>query len=452
MIMGYPGTTDRFATSYTLQWALEKNNPAIVKIRTKKLEILRRDMDADPAVRIMYASKYAGTSNYWKFFIGQNKGLKRLNVIERKSKIEEQFAGWVNQSMERSREYRDALYNISKAYETINRYEIAVRYHEEAIKKGCEILAFVVNFVDIANELSKENANQQLVNKYIGKAREASDKYFKNYNAGTDRKLLAAMLQLYAEDVPKHMQPQYLEMLLKKFKGCFESLAADVFSKTIFSDPTKVELFLMNPKLKILEKDPAWKLQQAFWINASKIDSIVGPSKDLLAKGRRLFVKGLREMLADKTFYPDANSTMRLTYGKVLDYSPADAVEYNFYTTLDGVMAKEDASSWEFVVPARLKQLYQAKDFGPYAENGTMVVAFLTNNDITGGNSGSPVLNGNGELTGLAFDGNWEAMSGNFAFEPELQRTICVDIRYVLFVIDKFAGATNLIKELDIRN
>jgi hypothetical protein len=193
-------------------------------------------------------------------------------------------------------------------------------------------------------------------------------------------------------------------------------------------------------------------LQKAFAANAAIIDSLVKPANDLLANGRRLFVKGLREMQSDRNLYPDANSTMRVTYGKVLDYSPADAVEYNYVTTLDGLMAKEDPTNWEFVVPEKLKQLYKAKDYGRYGENGTMIVAFLTNNDITGGNSGSPVLNGDGELTGLAFDGNWEAMSGNYAFEPQLQRTICVDIRYVLFVIEKYAGATNLIKELDIRN
>jgi hypothetical protein len=193
-------------------------------------------------------------------------------------------------------------------------------------------------------------------------------------------------------------------------------------------------------------------LYKAFSANAAIIDSLVKPSNELLAKGRRVFVDGLREMQSDRTFYPDANSTMRLTYGQVLDYSPADAVDYNYVTTLDGVMAKEDPTNPEFVVPEKLKQLYKAKDYGRYGENGKMVVGFLTNNDITGGNSGSPVLNGDGQLIGLAFDGNWEAMSGNYAFEPKLQRTICVDIRYVLFVIDKYAGATNLIKELDIRN
>jgi len=452
MIMGYPGSTDRYATSYTINWALEKNNPMVIKIRTKKLDILREDMASNPEVRIKYASKYAGSANYWKFFIGQNKGLNRLDVYDRKRGIEEEFVEWFNADRDRGIKYRDALYNISKAYETINKYESAVRYNSEAIVRGCEIIAFSRNFNKLAEELAKPSPDQQLIRTYTENASKASENYFKNYNEATDIKMLAAMLQLYYNDVPKQQQPAYLEKINKKYKGSFEVFSKEVFSKTIFGSKSNIDKFLLNPKIKTLQKDPVWPLQLAFADNAAIIDSLVRPANELLARGRRVFVKGLREMQGDKTFYPDANSTMRVTYGKVLDYSPADAIDYNYVTTLDGLMAKEDPTNWEFVVPEKLKQLYKAKDYGRYGENGKMVVAFLTNNDITGGNSGSPVLNGDGELTGLAFDGNWEAMSGNYAFEPDLQRTICVDIRYVLFIIEKYAGANNLIKELEIRN
>jgi hypothetical protein len=243
-----------------------------------------------------------------------------------------------------------------------------------------------------------------------------------------------------------------LHKIYSKSKRNFSNYAEKLFPKTIFSNQKSVEQFLSDPSLKKLQKDPAWILQKAFAANSGRIDSLAKPGQELLSKGRRLYVKGLREMNPDSKFYPDANSTMRLSYGKVLDYSPADAVDYTYQTTLSGVMQKEDPFSSEFIVPDKLKQLYESKDYGPYGNNGEMPVAFLTTNDITGGNSGSPVLNGDGELIGLAFDGNWEAMSGNYAFEPELQRTICVDVRYVLFIIDKYAGATNLIKELEIRN
>jgi len=452
MIMGYPGRTDRYATSYTIKWALEKNNPMVVKIRTKKLEILREDMAADAAVRIKYSAKYAGSANYWKFFIGQNKGLKQLGVYDRKKELEDQFEKWISADKDRSVKYGDALKNISAAYETINKYEAGVRYNAEAINQGSEIIAFSRNFNKLADELAKSKPDPKAIETITSQINEASERYFKNYNLPTDVKMMGAMLQLYYTDVPKDLQPAYLEKIHSKYKGNFDAYAADLFSKTIFSSKTKVDLFLANPKLKTLQKDPALLLQKAFLANASIIDSLVRPSNDLLTKGRRDFVAGLREMQSDKVFYPDANSTMRLTYGQVLDYSPADAINFDYVTTLDGVMAKEDPTNPEFVVPEKLKQLYKDKDYGRYGENGKMVVGFLTDNDITGGNSGSPVLNANGELTGLAFDGNWEAMSGNYAFEPKLQRTICVDIRYVLFVIEKYAGATNLIKELDIRN
>jgi hypothetical protein len=452
MIMGYPGRTDRYATSYTIKWALEKNNPMVVKIRTKKLDILREDMAADPEVRIKYASKFAGSANYWKFYIGQNKGLKQLDVYDRKQELEEQFVNWLNQDKARSEKYGEALTDIATAYETINKYEAAVRYNAEAIMRGGEIISFTRSFNKLADELARPNPDQKVIESLSKRIKENSDEYFKNYNMSTDVKVLAAMLQLYYNDVPKEMQPAYLEKMHSKYKGNFGNYAKALFDKTIFSSKAKVDVFLADPKSKTLQKDPALVLQKAFSENAEMIDGLVNPSNELLDRGRRLFVAGLRVMQSDRVFYPDANSTMRLTYGQVLDYSPADAVDYNFVTTLDGVVAKEDPSNPEFVVPEKLKQLYKDKDYGRYGENGKMVVGFLTNNDITGGNSGSPVLNGDGQLIGLAFDGNWEAMSGNYAFEPKLQRTICVDIRYVLFVIDKYAGASNLIKELDIRN
>lgn len=451
MIMGYPGSTDRFATSYTIDWALKIHNPAIVKIRTSKLDILRKDMDADPAVRIKYASKYAGTANYWKFFIGQNKGLKKLNVADRKREIEDRFAGWINADRDRNLAYRDALFSISKAYETINKLELASTYNSEAINRGCEIISFSRQLTSLAKELASEKHDQEAINKLKQKLKLSAEQYFKNYNAPTDERMLASMLALYYNNVPRDQQPEYLSVISGKYKGDFAKYASEVFSKTIFADQSKFVSFVDNPTLKKLQKDPVWPLQKAFDENAGKIDSLTKPANEMLAKGRRLFVRGLRQMEADKIFYPDANSTMRLTYGKVDDYSPQDAVDFDYVTTLDGIMQKEDPSNWEFVVPARLKQLYRDKDYGRYGKNGKMVVAFITNNDITGGNSGSPVLNADGELIGLAFDGNWEAMSGNYAFEPDLQRTICVDIRYVLFIIDKFAGAQNLINELTIR-
>jgi len=446
MIMGYPGTTDRYLTSYGVKLAVDQTGPTIVSIRAKKLDIMRQDMDADAAVRIKYASKYAGIANYWKFFIGQTKGLKRLDVYDQKKQIEAKFTQWINEDQGRKGKYGEALSDISQAYAELEKYNISRIYFSEAIR-GMEVVAFSRNFESLYNELKNKAPDQAKVADLVKKLHETADKFFKDYNESTDRKLMAAMLEMYYKNVPSDQQPTQMADIVNRCNGDFGKYAEWAFKETFLACPVTVNAFLDKPSLKILEKDPVFSLWQAF-SNSKKIDDETNKANELLDRGNRLFVAGLREMQPDKKFYPNANSTMRLTYGQVLDYYPADAVHYDYKTTLKGVMEKEDSTNWEFVVPAKLKQLYKTKDFGPYAENGELMTCFLTNNDITGGNSGSPVINADGQLIGLAFDGNWEAMSGNIAFEPALQRTICVDIRYVMFIIDKYAGARNLVDEL----
>jgi hypothetical protein len=291
---------------------------------------------------------------------------------------------------------------------------------------------------------------QEDVDAEVAKIKKSLPDYFKDYYEPIDKKMLGAMLEMYFKNVAKDQQPEIMDEINKKYKGNFQAYADEIFAKSIFACPDKVNTFLEKPKAKSINQDPTTKLIQAFLDLRPALEPKQKSASEKAGKGERLYIAGLREMSPDKTFYPDANSTMRLSYGQVLDYYPEDAVHYDFTTHLSGVMQKEDPANYEFVVPAKLKELYNKKDFGQYGENGDIVTCFITNNDITGGNSGSPVLDGNGELIGLAFDGNWEAMSGDIAFEPDLQRTICVDARYVLFIIDKYAGATNLIKELTI--
>ncbi len=451
MVMGYPGSTDRYLTSWGVNLAIEISNPTIVKIREKKLDIMRKDMDADREVAIKYASKYAGISNYWKYFIGQTRGLKRLKVLEDKQKIESEFQTWVNADPARTEKYGNVLSDIASAYKTYEEYALQRWYFIESVMRGAEVMTLAQSFTGLGTELGEKTPSQEKIARMKDALTKSVERHFKNYNRPTDVKLLSAMLQMYYENVPVQQQPEAFRQMVAKNKGDFNRIAGNIFARSIFADEAKVRAFLEKPNLKVLKKDPAYTLSvlmvEKYRENQKNLDA----ANEMLERGNRLFVAGLREMQPDRKFYPNANSTMRLTYGKVLDYYPADAIHYNYFTTLTGVMEKEDPDNWEFVVPAKLKELYQKKDFGPYAmDNGQMPVAFLSTTDITGGNSGSPVINGKGELIGLAFDGNWEAMSGDIAFEPELQRTISVDIRYVLFIIDKYAGAKNIINELTI--
>jgi hypothetical protein len=258
------------------------------------------------------------------------------------------------------------------------------------------------------------------------------------------------MLKMFMEDVKQEYQPDHLKEINTKYKGDWDKFVDEMFAKSILASEEKFNAFLDNPSAKVLDKDPAILLASSINEKYQELQVQFGPLATQLGLGSMKYIAGLMEMYPDKVFYPDANFSMRLTYGTVGDYEPKDAVLYKHYTTLQGVMEKEDPDNYEFIVDPYLKELYEKKDYGRYGKDGEMVVCFTTNNDITGGNSGSPVINGNGELIGLAFDGNWESMSGDIVFEPELQRCINVDIRYVLFVIDKFAGAKHIVDEMTV--
>ncbi len=455
MIMGNPGSTERYLTSYGIDLALEKKNPSIVKIRTVKLNLMKEDMDADDAIRIKYATKYARTANYWKYFQGQTRGLKRLNVYAKKQMQEADFQKWVVDDNARVSKYGNVLQDFSEAYSVLKEYEIPSQYFFEAIYQGPEIINLAVQFRRLASYLGTENPEQDRIEELTNGIKEGLENRFKDYNLPTDKKIFAAMLEMYDNDVDARFHPDIFSTIKTKFKGDYDKYTEYVYKKTMFAYKDKLEAFLANPKLKTLQKDPAFNIMSKFVDVYIQVLTATRQANTKLGTASRLYIAGLREMNPDKFFYPDANFTMRLTYGSVLDYYPSDAVHYNYFTTLSGVMEKEDPDNWEFVVPDKLKELYNNKDFGQYGDvdaqgNKIMKVCFLTNLDITGGNSGSPVIDADGNLIGLAFDGNWEAMSGDIAFEPKLQRTISVDIRYVLFIIDKYAGAGHLIKEMTL--
>ena len=449
MVMGFPGTTERFMTSYGVEQAMDVYNPSVVTARTALRNVMQEDMAQEPRVRIQYASKFASLSNYWKFYQGQTKCLKNLDVKGSKQELESRFDKWVNQSPERKAEYGNVLKDLEEGYSATSDYDYLRVYTNEAILRGASVFTVSRMLKPLAEELEK-NGKSEKAKRIAAALNDAMVETFKDYNIITEEKLFAAGLDVYFRNVPILLQsPEFLTIAFENGYN-FKQIAGDMFKASHLVELASVEKLLNTLDVTQITNDPIYILTNHFIDNLNSKMASVSRYKEKLSVANRLFVKGVMEMDSDKHFAPDANLTIRYTYGTVRGYEPKDGVEYKYYTTLDGVMAKEDNSSWEFTVPSKLRLLYENKDYGQYAEDGTVPVAFISDLDITGGNSGSPTINARGELVGIAFDGNWEAMSGNIAFNPDLQRCISVDIRYVLFIIDKYAGATNLIKEMKI--
>jgi hypothetical protein len=397
----------------------------------------------------MYSSKYARSSNYYKYSIGQNEGLENLNVLEKKRQLENRFTTWVNADVNRIEKYGNALGLIAESYKSTDD-EIAREYMMESMVRGSDIFYFAYRTRPLYDALSSEKSADR-ISLASQRVVEGLDDFYKDFDTNTDQKISAALFKIYQENVAPQYYPPFFRVVKTKYNNDFDKYTKVLYSKSIFGSKERMVKFFESPNAKVLEKDPIFKASLEIFRMLNLIKDENDRTLDSLEKGNRLFVGGLMEMEPNKTFYPDANSTMRLTYGTVGGYVPRDGVSYDYFTTLQGYIEKEIPGDEEFDVPPRLKELHLAKDYGRYADkDGTLHTCFTTNNDITGGNSGSPVINDKGELIGIAFDGNWEAMSGDLAFEDQLQKCINVDIRFVLWTIDKFAGAKNLIDEMTI--
>ena len=448
MIMGFPGSTSRYLTESEVKLRMVGTNVPRITVREARQNVLRQEMAASDKVRIQYASKFASSSNYWKNSIGMNKAIIDNRVLETKAEQEANFAKFAKE--QNNEAYAKVVGQIDEYVAKVAPITRELTYFSETFRSGIEFGATYVIFENLKTALQKNKKKD--IEKNIEALKEAyASVHNKDYDHEVDRKVAKVLIPLYADSVSAEALPAFYQTIKTQFKGDYNAYIDALYDNTIFANEKNFNAFIANPTVEAIDADLAIQYSSSKNEMAKKLfdkRSEVSGEIDLLHK---TYVRGLCEMYAPTPKAPDANFTIRLTYGNVKAYAPKDGIHYKYYTTLKGVMEKEDPNNPEFVVPAKLKELYATKNFGRYAlPNGEMPACFLTTNDITGGNSGSPVINGNGELIGCAFDGNWESLSGDINFDNNLQRCIAVDIRYVLFIVEKLGGCKNLIDEMTI--
>ena len=447
MVYGYPASTQEYLPSYMVELIAEVSNPDKIEIRREKLDIMGIAMAADPKVRIQYASKYAGVANYWKKWLGESKGLERFHAVEKKVAFEHDFQPWADQ---KGMDYSGILPACKRMTEEIKAYQTWTDNFSEAVW-SLDIIRYAAGY---RNLLSMEKPAADDLQKEVGRLKSGIPGFFKDYDLALDKKLFSAMLAHFRRSVDMSELPDIYRLIEDKFNGDINSFADWVYEESVFIAEDRMKEVMENyspKKGKKLENDPVFKVMISFY--AKYITDYSRPFQQLMVTQdslQRVYMKAIMEMEEDRLLYADANFTLRVSYGVVNDYYPKDGVYYNYQTTLEGIMEKDDPDIYDYRVPERLKELYTSKDYGRYGQNGVMNVCFTAANHTTGGNSGSPVLNASGELIGLNFDRNWEGTMSDIMYDPDMCRNIVLDIRYCLFIMDKYAGAGHLVEEMKI--
>lgn len=452
MILGYPGSTDRFSSVYPAIETEDITNVIRIKVRQVRQDVLADFMDRDEELYLKYSSKYYKSRNYWKKAIGQNICIDKYEVIKQRKSRDEVIFDWSLQDSIWKLKYDDLSENLSSVWNSKRAYKIQFQYLDECIYRAVDLTYLAFKFRNLEQALRKADSKDELVAEQIDILKKYCKEFYEEYDKEVDKAVAKKIFRMYHEDIPLEQQPELFQKFKRDDGSDLSRFVDKLYAKSFLADEQKLLCFLDKPSHKKLMKDIGFYTSEQFYNHFLKLYAEYYPLKLKLNEANRLYIKAIAEAYPDSLFYPDANATMRFSYGRIKSYNLADTVHYNYFTTFSGMVDKYESKNGIYQMSEKLYNLFLNKDYKPYSDTNDLVVCFITTNDITGGSSGSPVLNGKGEMIGLAFDSNWEGLSGDLIYEKDYQRVICVDIRFVLFIIDKYAGANYLFKEIMLTN